>query len=104
MPFLCGDNESRLIVLGLVRFVPKSDPSKVLIGEPVDAQLDVGLAVYQGKEVSVHPFTGKSVLSPGEATGETEIIERLLSPLAQSEVGSIRCIGLNVSSSRKSLD
>lgn len=79
-----------------MRFVPKSNPAKVLIGEPVDAQLDVGLAVYQGQDVSVRPFSGSSVLNPGSATGATETIERILSPLAQSEVGSIRCIGLNV--------
>jgi len=80
-----------------VRFVPKSDPSKVLIGEPVDAELDVGLALYKGQEVSVRPFTGASVLAPGAATNGTEVIERLLSPLAEQEVGSIRCVGLNVS-------
>ncbi|BCS08279.1 fumarylacetoacetate hydrolase family protein [Aspergillus luchuensis IFO 4308] len=79
----------------LVRFVPKSNPSKVLIGEPVDAAVDVGLAVYQGKDVAVRPFSGSSVLSPGQKTDSTETIERILSPLAQSEVGSIRCIGLN---------
>lgn len=82
-----------------MRFVPKSSPAKVLIGEPVDPHLDIGLAVYQGKEVSVRPFSGSSVLNPGTATGLTETIERILSPLAQSEVGSIRCIGLNVSDS-----
>lgn len=81
---------------GLVRFVPKSNPSKVLIGEPVDPELDVGLALYQGKEVLVHLFSGSSVLNPGQTTDVTETIERVLSPLAQSEVGSIRCIGLNV--------
>lgn len=83
---------------GLVRFVPRSNPSKVLIGEPVDPELDVGLALYRGKEVLVHPFSGSSVLSPGQITEVTETIERVLSPLAQSEVGSIRCIGLNVGS------
>ncbi|KAB8233487.1 hypothetical protein ETB97_000677 [Aspergillus alliaceus] len=82
----------------LVRFVPKSNPSKVLIGEPIDAQLDVGLAIYQGKEVAVRPFTGASVLNPGQRTESTEIISRILSPLSQSEVGSIRCIGLNYAS------
>ncbi|KAL4890513.1 hypothetical protein BDV59DRAFT_90701 [Aspergillus ambiguus] len=79
----------------LVRFVPKSNPSRVLIGEPVDPQLDVGLAIYQGKEVSVRPFSGTSVLNPGQKTDSTETISRILSPLAQNEVGSIRCIGLN---------
>lgn len=84
-------------MVGLVRFVPKSNPSQILIGEPVDAQVDVGLAVYQGKEVSVRPFSGSSVLDPGRATGAIETIERILSPLSQREVGSIRCVGLNVS-------
>ncbi|KAL5365229.1 hypothetical protein BJX96DRAFT_168925 [Aspergillus floccosus] len=79
----------------LVRFVPKSNPSKILIGEPVDPQLDVGLAIYQGKDVSVRPFSGTSVLNPGQKTEATETISRILSPLSQSEVGSIRCIGLN---------
>lgn len=87
-----------LTIPGLVRFVPKSNPSKILIGEPVDAQLDVGLAIYQGQEVSVRPFSGTSVLSPGQRTDSTETVSRILSPLSQSEVGSIRCIGLNVSS------
>lgn len=80
-----------------MRFVPKSNPAKVLIGEPVDPKLDVGLALYQGQEVAVRPFSGTSVLNPGQVTDATETISRILSPLAQSEVGTIRCIGLNVS-------
>ncbi|KAJ5676096.1 hypothetical protein N7462_008993 [Penicillium macrosclerotiorum] len=87
----------------LVRFVPKSNPSKVLIGEPVDAQLDVGLALYQGKDVSVRPFSGSSMLNPGQVTDSTETIGRILSPLAQSEVGSIRCVGLNYVSHAKEM-
>lgn len=88
---------------GLVRFIPRSNRSSILIGEPVDPKLDVGLALYQGKDVPVHPFSGPSVLNPGQKTEETEIIERLLSPLAQNEVGSIRCIGLNVSTRNESI-
>ncbi|KAJ6008870.1 hypothetical protein N7499_001083 [Penicillium canescens] len=87
----------------LVRFVPKSNPSKILIGEPVDPKLDVGLALYQGQEVSVRPFSGSSVLSPGKVTEATETIERILSPLAQAEVGTIRCIGLNYVSHAKEM-
>lgn len=90
-------SEATANVPGLVRFVPKSNPSRILIGEPVDPQVDVGLALFHGKDVSVRPFSGLSVLNPGQQSGTTESIERVLSPLAQSEVGSIRCIGLNVS-------
>ncbi|KAJ5525992.1 uncharacterized protein N7503_009886 [Penicillium pulvis] len=87
----------------LVRFVPKSNPAKVLIGEPVDPHLDVGLAVYQGKDVPVRPFSGSSMLNPGSITGSTESISRILSPLAQTEVGTIRCIGLNYVSHAKEM-
>lgn len=58
--------------------------------------MDVGAALRAGKEVLVDIFSGKSALSPGEKTGKTEAIERVLSPLAQEEIGTIRCIGLNV--------
>ncbi|RKL13807.1 hypothetical protein BFJ68_g7038 [Fusarium oxysporum] len=70
-------------------------PSSILIGEPVQASLDVGLASREGKDISVNVFSGRSVLSPGSRTDRTESVERLLSPLAQEEVGTIRCIGLN---------
>lgn len=81
----------------LVRFIPKSGGSP-LIGEPVDPSVDVGLANYQGEQVMVNVFSGKSILDAGERTSRTEEVEQLLSPLAESEVGTIRGIGLNVSS------
>ena len=86
--------------LGLVRFVPKGGDgaeSRVLLGEPVDGAVDVGAAVRRGEDVQVRVYSGDSVLRPGEPTGETVIVGRILSPLARSEVGTIRCIGLNVS-------
>lgn len=81
----------------LVRFVPASDSKAILIGEPVDTKVDVGLALRKGDEVEVKVFSGKSALNPGSLTDKTEKIARLLSPLSQEEVGTIRCIGLNVS-------
>jgi 2-keto-4-pentenoate hydratase/2-oxohepta-3-ene-1,7-dioic acid hydratase in catechol pathway len=42
-------------------------------------------------------YSGSSVLSPGIPNGKIATIGKLLSPLAESEVGTIRCIGLNVS-------
>lgn len=84
----------------LVRFQPKAS-STPLIGQPRDPKLDVGLASYAGDTIEVDVFSGKSVLAPGQPTGETAVVETLLSPLAAHEVGTIRCIGLNVSTTMK---
>lgn len=83
--------------------MPAGDDTKILIGEPVDVSVDVGAAVRKGQNVEVKVFSGKSVLDPGSPTGETATIGRILSPLAQEEVGTIRCIGLNVSFPQSSL-
>ena len=80
-----------------MRFIPSSDSSRILIGQPVQQDIDVGKALRAGKQVDVSIFSGTSVLQPGSDTGNVETIQRILSPLAQSEVGTIRCIGLNVS-------
>ena len=77
--------------------MPVGNDNKVLIGEPVDAAIDVGAAVRNGQAVQVRVYSGNSVLDAGEPTGETVTIGRILSPLTQNEVGTIRCIGLNVS-------
>ena len=69
----------------------------MLVGEPVDEKLDVGLAARKGDEVKVRVFSGTSALDAGTATDRIEILDRLLCPLTQREVGTIRCIGLNVS-------
>jgi hypothetical protein len=94
----------------LIRFIPRalsssssssalSSPARAtpLIGEPVDPELDVGLATYSNQDVEVAVYSGTSVLAPGSKTGKREMVGRLLSPLARDEVGTIRCIGLNVS-------
>ncbi|PBP18831.1 FAH fumarylacetoacetate hydrolase, partial [Diplocarpon rosae] len=80
--------------IGLVRFLPKSGKN-ILIGEPTDANLDVGTATLAGREIEINVFSGSSVLSPGTSTGKREVLDKVLSPLAESEVGTIRCIGLN---------
>jgi 2-keto-4-pentenoate hydratase/2-oxohepta-3-ene-1,7-dioic acid hydratase in catechol pathway len=80
---------------GLVRFVPKSNESLILIGQPIDEEIDVGAAVRAAKEIQLAVFSGSSVLDPGHKTDQIETISRVLSPLAQDEVGTIRCIGLN---------
>ncbi|KAF4626666.1 hypothetical protein G7Y89_g11489 [Cudoniella acicularis] len=78
----------------LVRFIPKTS-NDISIGEPEDKELDIGAAIRAGKDVSISVYSGSSVLRPGSPTGKTETLGKLLSPLAESEVGTIRCIGLN---------
>jgi hypothetical protein len=48
----------------LVRFVPQGTAQEILIGEPIDAQQDVGLATRNGQRVNVRVFSGKSALRP----------------------------------------
>lgn len=79
-----------------MRFISTTEPAKVLIGQPAEDDLDIGVALRQSREVKVHVFSGLSVLKPGQKTGETAVVSRILSPLDSSEVGTIRCIGLNV--------
>ncbi|KFG80080.1 fumarylacetoacetate hydrolase [Metarhizium anisopliae] len=79
----------------LVRFVPTSDSSKILIGQPIDDSIDVGAALRKGQKVEVEVFSGSSVLSPGQRSTSRDTIQKLLSPLAAEEVGTIRGIGLN---------
>lgn len=78
-------------------FVPKTDASRIFIGQPVRDDIDVGLAIRRQEPVEVEVFSGSTVLNPGSRTGQIESVDRILSPLAQNEVGTIRCIGLNVS-------
>ncbi|CAO1618750.1 unnamed protein product [Parajaminaea phylloscopi] len=83
----------------LVRFIPQSAGasrvSRALVGEPVDAALDVGMAALRSAPIEVEVFSGSSVLNPGQRTGKHETVGKLLSPLSQEEVGTIRCIGIN---------
>ncbi|KAL7929187.1 hypothetical protein V8C35DRAFT_325313 [Trichoderma chlorosporum] len=83
------------MLLRLVRFIPRGDHDAVLIGEPLDPNIDVGEEVRKGHDVRVKVLSGTSVLDAGIATGRFEFIDRILSPLAMAEVGTIRCIGLN---------
>lgn len=77
--------------------MPASDATKVLVGQPVDDSVDVGAALRRGEKVEVDVFSGSSVLNFGQKSTRRDVIQRVLSPLAADEVGTIRCIGLNVS-------
>ncbi|KAF2727220.1 hypothetical protein EJ04DRAFT_570577 [Polyplosphaeria fusca] len=78
----------------LVRFIAVED-AKEHIGEPVDSKMDVGVALADARQVQVQVFSGTSVLAAGSRTSSTLSIQTLLPPLSRSEIGTIRCIGLN---------
>ncbi|KAF1956838.1 fumarylacetoacetate hydrolase [Byssothecium circinans] len=79
----------------LIRFIAKEDQAEH-IGQPVDASLDIGAALASNREVKVHLYTGTSILDLSTQPTETTLtIATLLPPLAKTEVGTIRCIGLN---------
>lgn len=77
----------------LIRYIP-SGGQTVRLGEPVDAAVDVGLALHEKPQeaIKVHVYSGKSMLDAGQRTGEQDTVGRVLSPLDQAEVGTIRCM------------
>ncbi|KAL3421616.1 fumarylacetoacetate hydrolase family protein [Phlyctema vagabunda] len=79
----------------LIRFQPSENPSEILVGAPIDEDVDVGAALVAGKQVQVQVWSGTSVLAPGQATSRSVTIGKILSPVSEAEVGTIRCIGLN---------
>ncbi|KAJ5852150.1 uncharacterized protein N7529_011535 [Penicillium soppii] len=65
-------------------------------GEPANPDIDVGQAIEQNIDVSVKVVAGNSALNYNAPfTGETQIIDELLSPISQIEAGTVRCVGLN---------
>lgn len=60
------------------------------MGEPVDPDVDVGLAVSRGEDVLVNVYSGYTTLNPGEPTGEQSMVGVLLCPLLEEEFGTDR--------------
>ncbi|KAJ4176993.1 hypothetical protein NW755_014109 [Fusarium falciforme] len=76
-----------------VRFISTDD--RELCGEPIDQDVDVGLAIAAGQSVEVRLLDRPSAVDESQFTGQTAFIKTLLSPLSTQEVTTIRCIGLN---------
>ncbi|PTB62622.1 hypothetical protein BBK36DRAFT_1144629 [Trichoderma citrinoviride] len=65
-------------------------------GEPVDEQLDIGIALHRGEDVHARILRTDSALDLSAALSEEIVqVKRVLSPLRPEEAGTIRCIGLN---------
>jgi len=86
---LCGQQWSRLI-----RFVA-AETSEIHIGEPVDATIDVGLALSERKTVKAHEIVGSALDPAAQVTNNILTVKQLLSPLSREQIGPVRCLGLN---------
>jgi len=87
----------------LIRFTAReTGGKKVHIGEPVDAQLDVGLALVEGKRVQAYEISGTSALDyRATVTKNVLTVLTLLAPIDPKEVGVARFLGLNYSDHAK---
>ncbi|KAJ5290742.1 uncharacterized protein N7443_010995 [Penicillium atrosanguineum] len=73
----------------LIRF--EAIDGRILRGEPLlpkNKEIDLGSKVLVGDDI--YDVTGKTKLS-----AETALVKKILSPLAQSDVPILRCVGLN---------
>ncbi|OBT95692.2 hypothetical protein VE01_06517 [Pseudogymnoascus verrucosus] len=77
-----------------VRFI--GEDGNEYCGEPVDSELDVGLAMEQNEPVMVKLLNGISALDFDVIfTGRVVRAREILTPITPAEAGTIRCIGLN---------
>ncbi|KIY51630.1 fumarylacetoacetate hydrolase [Fistulina hepatica ATCC 64428] len=80
----------------LIRFVA-AETSRIHIGEPVDASLDVGLAFHEGKPIKAHEILGDVLNPTARVTSTVLTVKRLLAPISREEIKVVRCLGLNYS-------
>ncbi|KAF8592724.1 hypothetical protein K439DRAFT_1400729 [Ramaria rubella] len=78
----------------LIRFVA-AETNRIHIGQPVDAQLDVGLAVHAKKTVKAHEIIGSVLDANAKLTDRVLTVATLLEPLSREQVKLVRCLGLN---------
>lgn len=77
----------------LIRFIAKED-GQIHLGQVDSAQFpDIGLAVFEGKDVSAKEVTGG--LYDGVVTDRVLHVDKLLSPLSVDQIPLVRCLGLN---------
>jgi len=72
-----------------------TETSAIHIGQPVDPNLDVGLAFHQKKPIRAHVIYGSALDSNAQVTDKVLTVKELLAPLARDEIKLVRCLGLN---------
>ncbi|KXN89486.1 hypothetical protein AN958_05648 [Leucoagaricus sp. SymC.cos] len=80
----------------LVRFVAV-ETKRVHIGQPVDPNLDVGVAAAAGHPIKVYEIVGSALDPSAQVTKQILTVAVLLAPLSNDEIKIVRCLGLNYS-------
>jgi len=78
----------------LIRFVA-AETSEVHIGQPVDPNIDVGLAFQAKRPIRAYEIHGSALDTSAQVTKKVLTVKELLAPLSRNEVGLVRCLGLN---------
>jgi len=80
----------------LIRFVA-AETKRVHIGQPVDPNLDVGLAAARGQTIKAYEIVGSALDPSAQLTRQVLTVHTLLAPLSNEEIKVVRCLGLNYS-------
>jgi len=78
----------------LIRFVA-AETSRVHIGQPIDANVDVGLAILERRPLKAYEITGNALDSNATVTDTVLTVKHLMEPLSRDQVKLVRCLGLN---------
>ncbi|KAB5593226.1 Fumarylacetoacetate hydrolase [Ceratobasidium theobromae] len=81
----------------LIRFTAlETGGKKIHLGQPLDARVDVGLAISQKQMLKAWEISGASALDANaKVTSDILTVDTLLEPIAPEEIGLVRCLGLN---------
>jgi len=78
----------------LIRFVA-AETSRIHIGQPIDPNVDVGLAVWGRQTIKAYEITGSAFDSNARVTDTVLTVKHLMEPLSREQVKLVRCLGLN---------
>jgi len=72
-----------------------AETSRVHIGQPVDPNIDVGLAIFERKMVKAYEIAGSALDPSAYVTKKVLTVKHLMEPLERNEVKLVRCLGIN---------
>ncbi|EGN92049.1 hypothetical protein SERLA73DRAFT_191696 [Serpula lacrymans var. lacrymans S7.3] len=80
----------------LIRFVAV-ETGMVHIGQPVNGNLDIGLAFHFKETIKAYEILGSYLDPAAQLSNNILTVKELLAPLSREEMKTVRCLGLNYS-------